>query len=218
MSVDPATEAEAAELTATIVADPPYAAVGEDITFHLAVSNPGPVEATSVVVSVHLPADLELVSAEGARCYDRATGRWAIEALAAGNTAELQLRTTATAPGALSCTATVTADLPGGPDRTGHGTATASVAVCPHARTACAAADRQSVGPAPCICRLGCACGRHEQPVQAPSALLSATTPHRWHGKKGSKKRDRHHRRFLRELALQVQTLSRQLTEMRDER
>ncbi|MGW2314383.1 hypothetical protein [Actinomadura luteofluorescens] len=218
VSVDPATEAEAAELTATIVADPPYAAVGEDITFHLAVSNAGPVEATSVVVSVHLPADLELVSAEGAWSYDRPTGRWAIEALAAGNTAELQLRTTATAPGALSCTATVTSDLPGGLDRTGHGTATASVAVCPHARTACAAADRQSVGPAPCICRLGCACGRHEQPVQAPSALLSATTPHRWHGKKGSKKRDRHHRRFLRELALQVQMLSRQLTEMRDER
>ncbi|WP_149256851.1 DUF11 domain-containing protein [Actinomadura sp. K4S16] len=218
VTVDPVTDAEAAELTVTIVADPPYAAVGEDITFHLAVSNPGPAQATSVVVSVRLPADLELVSAEGARSFDPATGRLAIEALPAGSTAELQLRTTATAPGALSCTATVTADLPGEPARTGHGTATASVAVCPHARNACAAADRQSGGPVPCVCRLGCACGRHEQPGQTHSVLFPATTPHRWHGKKGSKKRDRHHRRFLRELALQVQTLSRQLIEMREER
>ncbi|MGC4959331.1 hypothetical protein ACLQ2P_39550 [Actinomadura citrea] len=272
VAVAPAADGEAAEgeagrLAATMVTDPVSATVGEDVTFHLAVSNHGPAQATGVIVTVQFSADLEFVSAAGTGTYGRPPGEWAIGDLPAGDTAELQLHTTATAPGALSVTAIVTTDRAGVPDRTTHVIATAAVAVCSHAKSACAAhgeggapatqtgadADLPLSGDAVqmvvaqarqdqtaftvCVpgrtvhlmapantglCQFGCAYdGWHEQTAHSRSVLFPAVADAShamWHGKKGSKKRAKHHRRFLRELASQVHALSRQLAEMNNDR
>lgn len=70
--------------------------VGETVTYHVAVGNAGPNDATGVVVKDVLPAGLSLLSSTpSAGSY--AGGTWTVGALAAGTTATLTIHAKATA-------------------------------------------------------------------------------------------------------------------------
>ncbi|MFB4304296.1 DUF11 domain-containing protein [Actinomadura sp. NTSP31] len=88
-----------------------HATVGETITFHLAVTNHGPSQATGVEVRDQLPTGLQFLAAQpDTGHHDPATGIWSIDTLPVGGTATLQLRAKITQPGTFYNTATATAN------------------------------------------------------------------------------------------------------------
>ena len=75
-------------------------AVGDLVTFTIAVTNHGPFDAPAVTVDDPLPAGLSLVSATpSAGTYAAGTGRWTIGAMGVGVTRTLSLAATVTSPG-----------------------------------------------------------------------------------------------------------------------
>ncbi|MEU8324160.1 hypothetical protein AB0C33_37860 [Nonomuraea sp. NPDC048881] len=128
------------ELAVVKAADRTEAAVGEAVTYHVAVTNKGPNDATGVTVVDQLPEGLAFISATAtAGSYDPATGLWDVGAMDVGTTHTLTLLAKATQPGPLTNTATATANETDGP-------VTDEVVVC--ARP-----------PAPCPPHGGCGCG-----------------------------------------------------------
>lgn len=97
----------AADLGVTKSADETTVTVGQTVTYRVTVRNAGPDTATGVTVADPLPAGLAFLSAEtGSGTYDPGTGEWSVGTLAAGASATLTLRAKATAPGAVTNTAT----------------------------------------------------------------------------------------------------------------
>lgn len=99
----------AADLTVTKAADATTVAVGQTVTYRVAVHNTGPNPATGVSVTDRLPEGLAFLSADGTRGgYDPTTGHWAVGDLDEGATATLVVRAKATRPGRVTNAATVT--------------------------------------------------------------------------------------------------------------
>jgi len=68
--------------------------VGDEAVFFIAITNVGRTAATDVVVEDVLPAGLHFAAARTTRGrFDAATGRWALDTLAAGQTETLELVT-----------------------------------------------------------------------------------------------------------------------------
>ncbi|TDD21254.1 DUF11 domain-containing protein [Nonomuraea diastatica] len=100
-----------AELKLVKAADRVKATVGEVVTFHMAVTNTGPSDATGVTVTDPLPDGLALISATpSVGGYDAADGTWNVGALGVGETATLMVSAKVTEPGAIRNTATATAN------------------------------------------------------------------------------------------------------------
>jgi uncharacterized repeat protein (TIGR01451 family) len=85
--------------------------VGSNVTFTITASDNGPSDATGVVVTDLLPADLTFVSATPSQgTYTSGTGAWAVGAIANGASKTLQVVATVTTPGSHTNTATKTAE------------------------------------------------------------------------------------------------------------
>jgi uncharacterized repeat protein (TIGR01451 family) len=108
--------------------------VGDQVTFTISVSNNGPNTATGVVVSDVLPAGFTFVSATPSQgTYTQASGAWSIGTLAIGaSPVTLDLVATVTQPGALTNTATKTAQQQPDPN-TANDSAVASINAAPSA-------------------------------------------------------------------------------------
>lgn len=259
--------AAAAELTVSITADRTNAAIGENATFHLVVSNVGRTDASGVTVALPLPEGLQVLSATGAGPHDPETGHWDIGDVPAGGAVDLYLRATATASGALPVTATISRG--GDPEQAPVASASAAVAVCAHPAAGsggasalptagpggAAAYEQGAAGDAvhmvstqaaqrhpgialclpshlvhlgPSIVSCGCAASvvdrvDHDRPVYTGYGVAAPITGINtlrlaWVGKRGSKKRSRHHKQVLHELALQIHALNRQLAELQGRR
>ncbi|MEV0622651.1 DUF11 domain-containing protein [Nonomuraea sp. NPDC050404] len=103
--------ARAVDLGLVKAADQVHATVGEAVTYHLAVTNHGPTQATGVQVTDRLPASLRFLSATpSAGAYDPATGLWNVGTLPVGETAHLILRAKVTQAGTFHNTATAHAN------------------------------------------------------------------------------------------------------------
>ncbi len=110
-----------ADLSLAKSADSQVPAVGQDVTFTLAVSNGGPDPASGVRVTDLLPAGLAYVSDDGGGAYDRATGVWDVGALSptgSASTATLEIVATVTGTTAVDNYAEVTASDQTDPDST----------------------------------------------------------------------------------------------------
>jgi len=83
-------------------------AVGEVVSYTLAATNSGAVEATGVEVTDLLPAGLEFQGAAGAGTYTPSTGRWLVGRVAVGSTVSLVIRAKVTAGGPVFNKAEVT--------------------------------------------------------------------------------------------------------------
>ncbi|MGW2146631.1 DUF7507 domain-containing protein [Nonomuraea bangladeshensis] len=104
------------ELAVVKAADRTKAAVGEAVTYHVAVTNDGPNDATGVTVFDQLPEGLTFISATStAGSYDPATGLWDVGAMDLGTTHTLTLLAKVTQPGSLTNSATATANETDGP-------------------------------------------------------------------------------------------------------
>ncbi|MFC4909834.1 isopeptide-forming domain-containing fimbrial protein [Actinomadura gamaensis] len=106
--------------------------VGETVTFVLRVSNDGPSPATGIKVTDRVPATLTFLSATASDgAYDPATGRWALDNLAVGHSATLELKVQVTRAGEFRNSARAVANETGGQDgaQTGGG-ATAELVLC----------------------------------------------------------------------------------------
>ncbi len=95
--------------------------IGETITFTVAITNAGPLEATNVQLRDLLPAGLSFVSATSNQgSYDNATGLWRVGAIANGGTASLTVTTAAISNGPVTNVAQIVAvdqpDLDSVPD------------------------------------------------------------------------------------------------------
>ena len=86
--------------------------VGSNVTFTITATNAGPDAATGVVISDALPAGLTFVSAtpSGTTTYSSGTGQWNIGNLADGGSETLAIVATVMQPGAITNTATKTAE------------------------------------------------------------------------------------------------------------
>ncbi|PZG55674.1 hypothetical protein C1I98_03015 [Spongiactinospora gelatinilytica] len=103
-----------AELRLVKAADRVKVTVGETVTFHVAVTNTGPSDATGVTVTDPLPEGLALISATAtAGGYDAASGTWTVGALSVGQSATLTLLAKVTEPGPIRNAATATANEAG---------------------------------------------------------------------------------------------------------
>ncbi|HEX3152354.1 MAG TPA: hypothetical protein VHR66_30050 [Gemmataceae bacterium] len=100
-----------ADLVVTKAVDKPSPNVGDTVAFTVTATNTGPDAATNVRVTDLLPPGLTFVSATPSQgTYASATGLWTVGTLASAATAALVLRATVTIPGALSNSATGSAD------------------------------------------------------------------------------------------------------------
>ena len=86
--------------------------VGSDVTFTITATNAGPDAATGVVITDALPAGLSFVSAtsSGTTTYSIGTGQWNIGNLGNGGSETLTITANVTQPGAITNTATKTAE------------------------------------------------------------------------------------------------------------
>ena len=86
--------------------------VGSNVTFTITATNAGPDAATGVVITDLLPAGLSFVSAipSGTTTYTSGTGQWNIGNLGNGGSETLTIVATVTQPGAITNTATKTAE------------------------------------------------------------------------------------------------------------
>ena len=93
----------------------------DPVTFTLRVTNAGPSDATTVIVTDRLPAGLVFVSAQPSQgSYNAVSGLWSVGNVAVGASATLALRTTVSNPSAtITNTATVGANEPD-PDATNN--------------------------------------------------------------------------------------------------
>jgi uncharacterized repeat protein (TIGR01451 family) len=101
--------------------------VGANVTFTVKVTNGGPEDATGVEVTDLLPATLTFVSATPSQgTYTPGSGLWTVGSITVGQTATLDIVATVNAPGAITNTATKTAQT--NPDYiTGNDTASATL-------------------------------------------------------------------------------------------
>ena len=77
--------------------------VGDEIAITINALNHGPNPATGIEITESLPAGFDFVSASPSQgAYDPATGAWSVGSLAVGETAQLVLTATVTAPGAIT--------------------------------------------------------------------------------------------------------------------
>ena len=77
--------------------------VGDEILVTITALNHGPNPATGIEVTDSLPAGFDFVSASASQgAYDPATGAWSVGSLAVGETAQLVLTATVTAPGVIT--------------------------------------------------------------------------------------------------------------------
>ncbi len=77
--------------------------VGDEIVVTITALNHGPNPATGIEVTDSLPAGFDFVSASASQgAYDPATGAWSVGSLAVGETAQLVLTATVTAPGVIT--------------------------------------------------------------------------------------------------------------------
>ena len=77
--------------------------VGDEILVTINALNHGPNPATGIEVTDSLPAGFDFVSASASQgAYDPATGAWSVGSLAVGETAQLVLTATVTAPGVIT--------------------------------------------------------------------------------------------------------------------
>jgi uncharacterized repeat protein (TIGR01451 family) len=98
-----------ADIAVTKTVNPPSAVVGQTVTYTISVSNLGPSDASGVVVSDVLPAELTLQAATAsAGTYDPASGTWTIGDLAVGQMATLTTTATVNVDGQINNTATKT--------------------------------------------------------------------------------------------------------------
>jgi uncharacterized repeat protein (TIGR01451 family) len=97
--------------------------VGDNVVFTLTVTNNGPSNATGVTVTDTLPAGLTYVSNDCGATFASPTLTWSIGALANGASAICHLTVTATQPGTITNSATVTSNEsdPVPSDNTGTG-------------------------------------------------------------------------------------------------
>ncbi|MGP4099527.1 DUF7507 domain-containing protein [Nonomuraea sp. KM90] len=125
--------ARAVDLGLIKAANQVHATVGEVVTYHLAVTNHGPTQATGVQVIDKLPATLAFLSATPSTgAYDPATGLWDVGTLPVGATAHLILHAKVTAAGTFHNTATA------GANETGTDVpATAISTICVHPQPDC---------------------------------------------------------------------------------
>ena len=98
-----------ADLGLTKVVDDSTPNLGQTVNFTVTLSNNGPNDATSVVVTDVLPAGLAFVSSTpSVGTYTSGTGVWAVGALANGANATLGLAATVTTTGTFNNTASIT--------------------------------------------------------------------------------------------------------------
>lgn len=98
----------AADLAVAITADDPAPAVGDDVTFTIALSNRGPSDVRNVTVGAPTPASATTRSSQ-AGTGTFSGGTWTVPALAAGATTWLTRTDRITAAGSVTASATVTA-------------------------------------------------------------------------------------------------------------
>jgi large repetitive protein len=108
-------DAQLVDLSLAKIVDNAAPNVGDNVTFTLTVSNAGPDDATSVVVTDQLPVGFTFVSDNGATAgtYDDTTGVWTVGNVANGGSASLTITATATSASAVTNSAEITsADQP----------------------------------------------------------------------------------------------------------
>jgi len=92
-----------ADVAVTKAVTPTQVQAGQPVTYTVTATNNGPNPATGVVVTDQLPAGVSyLASTPSQGSYDQVTGRWAIGALAVGQTVTLSLTATVDLPGAIA--------------------------------------------------------------------------------------------------------------------
>src|SRR5262249_44189939 len=95
----------------TKTVDNPTPNFGDTITFTIAVTDNGPVDATGVVVDDALPAGLAFVSATPSQgSYDAASGQWQVGAVTTATPQTLVMRATVTSSSTIANTAVAHAD------------------------------------------------------------------------------------------------------------
>jgi len=102
-----------ADLSVAVTGAPDPVVIGDGLTYTITVTNNGPATATDVIVTDSLPASVTFVSAtpsQGTSTYDRGEVVSALGTLIADATATVQVVVTPTAAGAITNTASVTAD------------------------------------------------------------------------------------------------------------
>ena len=108
---DPTNIASLADIAVAKSANGNNWVVGTNVTFTITASNLGPSNATGVHVTDQLPAGLTFVSAVASQgTYTSGTGDWNIGAITSGGSATLTLVATVTQPGAITNTATKSAE------------------------------------------------------------------------------------------------------------
>ncbi|MBP7056971.1 DUF11 domain-containing protein, partial [Candidatus Gracilibacteria bacterium] len=89
---------------------PEIALIGEDIIFELTVTNNGPATSTGAIVTDMLPSELTYISDDGSistGIYNPSNGHWTLPDLENGDQVTLHITTTASAPGEITNTATI---------------------------------------------------------------------------------------------------------------
>ena len=98
-----------ADIAVEKTADPRTVSAGGTVTYSITATNRGPSDATGVVVSDVLPAEVTLTSATPSQgSYDASTGTWTVGDLALGASATLTITATVNVQGQLRNTATKT--------------------------------------------------------------------------------------------------------------
>lgn len=106
-----------ADLSIRKTVDSVAAAVGQNATFTITLSNAGPATATNVAVTDQIPAGLTFVSATASQgTYDSTTGLWTVGAVPANGTASLQITVTVNTTNPARNTAQVSASDQPDPD------------------------------------------------------------------------------------------------------
>ena len=115
-------ESPQVDLSLTLSANPSTAAVGQPVTFTVAVSNSGPSDASGIQVSVPLPAGFAISSAQTATgTYNSVTGIWTLGNLLSGGNSQLVLVASPSLPGAFTMNAEiVAADQPDADSQPGN--------------------------------------------------------------------------------------------------
>jgi uncharacterized repeat protein (TIGR01451 family) len=108
---DPTNVASLADIAVAKSASASSVIVGSNVTFTITATNNGPSKATGVHVSDLLPTGLAYVSSAASQgTYTSGTGDWNIGAIASGSSATLTLTVTVTQTGALTNTASKSAE------------------------------------------------------------------------------------------------------------
>ena len=129
---DPTNIASVADIGVSKSANGATFVVGSNVTFTITASNLGPSNATGVHVSDPLPPGLTYVSSVPSQgTYTSATGDWNIGPVASGTSATLTLIATVSQPGALTNTATKSAENESDPNPSNNSASATINAVAP---------------------------------------------------------------------------------------